>query len=119
MAQALFRYLAALHAPAEGERAAPMPLFGGVFAIFGHGNVAGLGEALYQQRDALPTIAAIWALRLPTLRGSRTKANLASSAHVSCTGTTTSRLLEPSSMLLQRTSPNDEPDRGASGIKPL
>ena len=33
-------------------------LFGGVFAIFGHGNVAGLGEALYQYRDKLPTYRA-------------------------------------------------------------
>jgi 3D-(3,5/4)-trihydroxycyclohexane-1,2-dione acylhydrolase (decyclizing) len=32
-----------------------VPLFGGVFAIFGHGNVAGFGEALYQVRDELPT----------------------------------------------------------------
>jgi 3D-(3,5/4)-trihydroxycyclohexane-1,2-dione acylhydrolase (decyclizing) len=24
-----------------------LPLFGGAFAIFGHGNVAALGEALY------------------------------------------------------------------------
>jgi 3D-(3,5/4)-trihydroxycyclohexane-1,2-dione acylhydrolase (decyclizing) len=37
-AQALIRYLAALH---TGDR---VPLFGGV-AIFGHGNVAGIGEA--------------------------------------------------------------------------
>ncbi len=51
-AQALVRYLAALRAPApEGV----VPLFGGVFAIFGHGNVAGIGEALYAQRAALPT----------------------------------------------------------------
>ena len=35
-----------------------VPLFGGVFAIFGHGNVAGLGEALYQVRDELPTYRA-------------------------------------------------------------
>jgi hypothetical protein len=33
-------------------------LFGGVFAIFGHGNVAGIGEALYSHRDALPTFRA-------------------------------------------------------------
>ena len=36
----------------------PAPLFGGVFAIFGHGNVAGLGEALYRHREALPTLRA-------------------------------------------------------------
>src|SRR5580693_6217080 len=55
MAQALVRYLAALRvATAEGEVA----LFGGVFSIFGHGNVAGLGEALYQHREQLPTYRA-------------------------------------------------------------
>ena len=31
------------------------PLFGGVFAIFGHGNVVCLGEALFEARDQLPT----------------------------------------------------------------
>ena len=53
MAQALVRYVAALRG--EGETA---PLFGGVFAIFGHGNVAGMGEALYAHRDVLPTYRA-------------------------------------------------------------
>ena len=53
MAQALVRYLAALRI--DGENA---PLFGGVFAIFGHGNVAGIGEALYAHRDVLPTYRA-------------------------------------------------------------
>src|ERR1700688_2877393 len=57
-AQALVNYLAALRAPADDDRAAPVPLFGGVYAIFGHGNVAGLGEALYQQRAVLPTFRA-------------------------------------------------------------
>src|SRR5437868_10380025 len=53
-AQALVRYLAALRVDgASGER-----LFGGVFAIFGHGNVAGLGEALYAHRNELPTYRA-------------------------------------------------------------
>jgi 3D-(3,5/4)-trihydroxycyclohexane-1,2-dione acylhydrolase (decyclizing) len=52
MAQALVRYLSALRVETgEGEQ----PLFGGVFAIFGHGNVAGLGEALYQHREQLHT----------------------------------------------------------------
>ena len=55
MAQALVRYLAALRVDGDdGE----VPLFGGVFAIFGHGNVAGIGEALYAHRDALPTYRA-------------------------------------------------------------
>jgi 3D-(3,5/4)-trihydroxycyclohexane-1,2-dione acylhydrolase (decyclizing) len=55
MAQALVRYLAALRSDSDdGET----PLFGGVFAIFGHGNVAGMGEALYAHRDVLPTYRA-------------------------------------------------------------
>ena len=55
MAQALVRYLAALRVDGED---AEVPLFGGVFAIFGHGNVAGIGEALYAHRDVLPTYRA-------------------------------------------------------------
>jgi 3D-(3,5/4)-trihydroxycyclohexane-1,2-dione acylhydrolase (decyclizing) len=34
---------------------AEVPLFAGVFAIFGHGNVLGLGSALHEVRDELPT----------------------------------------------------------------
>jgi len=48
-AQALVRYLAAQRNE-EGE-----PLIAGCWAIFGHGNVAGLGEALQAAGDALPT----------------------------------------------------------------
>jgi 3D-(3,5/4)-trihydroxycyclohexane-1,2-dione acylhydrolase (decyclizing) len=56
MAQALVRYLAAQRIDLElGGDAA---LFGGVFAIFGHGNVAGLGEALEASREELPTFRA-------------------------------------------------------------
>ena len=51
-AQALVRWLAALRVEG-GER-----LFGGVWAIFGHGNVAGIGEALYAHRGDLPTYRA-------------------------------------------------------------
>jgi 3D-(3,5/4)-trihydroxycyclohexane-1,2-dione acylhydrolase (decyclizing) len=54
-AQAVVRYLAALRIADEGK---DVPLFGGVFAIFGHGNVAGLGEALYAKREHLPTYRA-------------------------------------------------------------
>src|ERR1700693_525730 len=58
-AQALVRYLSALRARVEGPQGNQIvPLFGGVFAIFGHGNVAGMGEALYQYRDRLPTYRA-------------------------------------------------------------
>jgi len=48
-AQALVRYLAAQKTP-EGDS-----FIAGVWAIFGHGNVAGLGEALYHAQDTLPT----------------------------------------------------------------
>ncbi len=54
-AQGLVRYLAALHTDSGDGR---VPLFGGVFAIFGHGNVAGIGEALFRHREALPTYRA-------------------------------------------------------------
>ncbi len=52
MAQAIASYLAQQMTEIDGHR---LPIFGGVWAIFGHGNVAGLGEALYQVRDRLPT----------------------------------------------------------------
>ena len=58
-AQALVRYLSGLRIRVEGPQGNEIvPLFGGVFAIFGHGNVAGLGEALYQYRNRLPTYRA-------------------------------------------------------------
>jgi 3D-(3,5/4)-trihydroxycyclohexane-1,2-dione acylhydrolase (decyclizing) len=48
-AQAMVRYLAA-------QQAEPgVPFLAGCWAIFGHGNVAGLGEALQAAGDALPT----------------------------------------------------------------
>lgn len=55
MAQALTRFLARQMTEIDGKK---MPIFGGVWAIFGHGNVAGVGEALYQVRDELPTFRA-------------------------------------------------------------
>ncbi len=51
-AQALVRAMTAQRTEIDG---ATVPLFAGVWAIFGHGNVAGLGEALYAVRDSLPT----------------------------------------------------------------
>jgi 3D-(3,5/4)-trihydroxycyclohexane-1,2-dione acylhydrolase (decyclizing) len=56
MAEALVRFLAAQKIADERGRTAP--LFGGVFAIFGHGNVAGLGPALHAYKSALPTFRA-------------------------------------------------------------
>jgi 3D-(3,5/4)-trihydroxycyclohexane-1,2-dione acylhydrolase (decyclizing) len=52
MAQALVKHLTAQHSVVDGRT---QPLFGGVFAIFGHGNVVCLGEALYEARSVLPT----------------------------------------------------------------
>src|ERR1700680_3425025 len=57
MAQALVRHLAAQKVRDEGSGELKA-LFGGVFAIFGHGNVAALGEALYAERGRLPTYRA-------------------------------------------------------------
>src|SRR3989441_9985619 len=54
-AEAVVRYLASQRVETPQG---PAPLFGGVFAIFGHGNVAGLGEALYRHRETLPTLRA-------------------------------------------------------------
>ena len=55
VAQALVRAMAAQWTLIDGER---RRLFAGVWAIFGHGNVAALGEALYAAREALPTFRA-------------------------------------------------------------
>ncbi|WP_031237467.1 3D-(3,5/4)-trihydroxycyclohexane-1,2-dione acylhydrolase (decyclizing) [Asticcacaulis sp. AC460] len=55
MAQALTRYLTRQSVETESG---VVPFFAGVWAIFGHGNVAGLGEALYGVRDELPTYRA-------------------------------------------------------------
>lgn len=60
VSQALVRYLAALRAEVmlPDGRSGIQPYCGGVFAIFGHGNVAGLGEALHAERQRLPTLRA-------------------------------------------------------------
>jgi len=50
-AQAIVRFLVAQRTVLDGSEA---PLFPGVFAIFGHGNVLGLGNALHEVRDVLP-----------------------------------------------------------------
>lgn len=48
-AQAMVRYLA------NQMNEDGVPYIAGMWAIFGHGNVAGIGEALYGIRDELPT----------------------------------------------------------------
>ena len=52
MAQALVRWLVNQKAETDG---ATVPLFPGVFAIFGHGNVTCLSEALEAVKDTFPT----------------------------------------------------------------
>lgn len=48
MAQALVRFLGKQYSERDGRR---QKFFGGVFGIFGHGNVAGVGQALDQHRE--------------------------------------------------------------------
>ena len=51
VAQALVRFLAAQEVERDGARSR---FFAGCFGIFGHGNVAGVGQALQQHADLLP-----------------------------------------------------------------
>jgi 3D-(3,5/4)-trihydroxycyclohexane-1,2-dione acylhydrolase (decyclizing) len=50
MAQALVKFLSAQYTERDGRR---QLFFGGVFGIFGHGNVAGVGQALHQMQARL------------------------------------------------------------------
>ena len=52
-AQALVRWMTAQRS--ELLDGTEVPLFAGVFGIFGHGNVLGLGTALYDAQGELPT----------------------------------------------------------------
>lgn len=54
VAQALVRFLAVQYVERDGVRER---FFAGCLGIFGHGNVAGLGEALYASREEFPYIA--------------------------------------------------------------
>jgi 3D-(3,5/4)-trihydroxycyclohexane-1,2-dione acylhydrolase (decyclizing) len=51
VAQALVRFLAVQEVERDGRRSR---FFAGCYGIFGHGNVAGLGQALHQYRDLFP-----------------------------------------------------------------
>ena len=51
-AHALIKYLIAQKTLIDGKK---VPLFPGVFGIFGHGNVACLGQALQENQKDLPT----------------------------------------------------------------
>ena len=50
LGQALVRFLSVQHTERDGKR---QRFFGGVFGIFGHGNVAGVGQALGQMPQCL------------------------------------------------------------------
>ena len=50
MAQAVVRFMTQQRSSRDGRE---QPFFGGVFGIFGHGNVAGIGQALQEQRRAM------------------------------------------------------------------
>jgi 3D-(3,5/4)-trihydroxycyclohexane-1,2-dione acylhydrolase (decyclizing) len=50
MAQALVRFLASQFTERDGVE---QSLFAGAFGIFGHGNLAGIGQALHQHRELL------------------------------------------------------------------
>jgi 3D-(3,5/4)-trihydroxycyclohexane-1,2-dione acylhydrolase (decyclizing) len=54
-AQALVRFLSRQMTMIDGKK---VPIFAGVWAIFGHGNVAGIGEALWAHRKDIPTFRA-------------------------------------------------------------
>src|SRR3954469_16515881 len=51
MAQAVVRFLSQQRTARDGRE---QPLIAGVLGIFGHGNVAGIGEALYGARASMP-----------------------------------------------------------------
>ncbi len=53
VAQALVKYVAAQYSEADGRRVRFVPA---ALGIFGHGNVAGLGQALDQYADLLPFV---------------------------------------------------------------
>jgi len=53
--QALLRFLAVQVVERDGVR---RPFFGGCFGIFGHGNVAGIGQALFERPDLLRYVPA-------------------------------------------------------------
>ncbi len=51
MAQAVVQFLKAQYVSRDNQE---QPFFAGIFGIFGHGNVAGMGQALHQYRNEFP-----------------------------------------------------------------
>src|SRR6202020_2073331 len=83
-AQAMVRFLSAQQVEIDGKK---QRLFEGVFAIFGHGNVAGMGEALFAARDALPTYRAhneqaMAHAAIPSAKASRSRRMMASTTSI-------------------------------------
>jgi 3D-(3,5/4)-trihydroxycyclohexane-1,2-dione acylhydrolase (decyclizing) len=52
MGQAIVEFVTQQYTSLDGVE---QPFFAGVFSIFGHGNVAGIGQALIQAKDRLPS----------------------------------------------------------------
>ena len=73
VAQALVRFLAAQQIERDGER---RRFFAGCFGIFGHGNLAGLGQALQQHRTCCASTRRAtsrrWCTSPPATRASAT-----------------------------------------------
>ena len=65
MAQALVRFLAAQRSELDGRES---PLFAGVFAIFGHGNVAGRGNSASEIAEVLEDAGEVFAVRFDRQR---------------------------------------------------
>lgn len=55
VSQALVRFLAAQHVERDSER---RPFFAGVLGIFGHGNLAGIGQALHEHAGEIRYVPA-------------------------------------------------------------
>jgi 3D-(3,5/4)-trihydroxycyclohexane-1,2-dione acylhydrolase (decyclizing) len=55
VAQSLIRFLALQSVERDGEE---HPFFAGCFGIFGHGNVAGIGQALLESEESFPYLLA-------------------------------------------------------------
>ena len=95
VAQALVRFLSVQYSERDGVE---QRLIAGCFGIFGHGNVAGVGQALLEQPDAMPfyharneqamvhTAAALRAPEEPAARRSRARRSIGPGATNMVTG---------------------------------
>jgi TPP-dependent trihydroxycyclohexane-1,2-dione (THcHDO) dehydratase len=74
VAQALVRFLANQYSERDGAQQRLIP---GCFGIFGHGNVAGVGQALLQEQDAMPYVPVA---EVSTRRARRARSTTATSS---------------------------------------